>query len=151
VSDDRSLSRFRLILDSTLSQLFVVSTLIRGVCEHLGTDAAQAYSAELCAVEAVTNAIKHAYREAPGHEVTLDVSFTRERMDLRVLDHGLAMPDDQINRLSSGSEVFEFDPLCLEAIPEGGMGLEIIRHQMDETSYSTIGSTNCLRMTKLLS
>jgi serine/threonine-protein kinase RsbW len=144
------LSRFRLIIDSTLSELFVVSTLIRGVCEHLRTDAAQAYSLELCAVEAVTNAIKHAYREVPGHEVTLEVSFTPERLDLHVLDQGLSMPEEQIHRLSSGAGVFQFDPHCLESIPEGGMGLEIIRHEMDESSYATAGGSNCLTLTKFL-
>jgi serine/threonine-protein kinase RsbW len=143
--------RFRLIIDSTLSELFIISTLVRGVCDHLNADPAQAYAVELCAVEAVTNAIRHAYRGAPGHEVTLDLFFTPERLDLHVLDQGLSMPEAQISRLSTGSTVFEFDPDCLESIPEGGMGLEIIRHEMDETSYSTNGATNCLSLTKLLS
>jgi serine/threonine-protein kinase RsbW len=143
--------RFRLTIDSTLSELFIISTLVRGVCDHVNADPAQAYSVELCAVEAVTNAIKHAYRGAPGHEVTVDMFFTPERLDLHVSDQGLRMPEEQISRLSTGSQVFEFDSDCLEAVPEGGMGLEIIRHEMDATSYSTNGLTNCLSLTKLLS
>jgi serine/threonine-protein kinase RsbW len=145
------LGRFRLTIDSTLEQLFVVSSLVRGVCEHLETDEFQAYSVELCAVEAVTNAIKHAYLGAPGHEVTLQVSFTRERLELDVADQGLRMPQEQIVRLASGSPVCDFDPDCIEDLPEGGMGLEIIRHEMDETCYSTAGGSNSFRMTKFLS
>ena len=89
------MGRFRLTIDSTLSNLFVISALIRSVCDHLKLDAAQAYSLELCSIEAVTNAIRHAYRGLPGHDVTLDVSFTRERLDLQVTDQGLSMSEEQ--------------------------------------------------------
>jgi len=145
---DRILSRVSLTIDSTLSHLFLVSVLVRGICDHLGMDAAPAYSLELCAVEAVTNAIKHAYRGAPGHEVTLDVSFNSERLDLLVLDRGLTMPPEQIVKLSKSSSAFEFDPGCLESIPEGGMGLQIIRHEMDEACYSSEKGVNSLKLTK---
>ena len=145
------MSRYRLTIDSTLTEIFVVSVLVRGVCDHLQADAAQAYSVELCAVEAVTNAIKHAYRGVSGHEVMLEMSFTPERIDLRVCDQGVSMPEEQIEKLSSGSSVFEFDPECLETVPEGGMGLEIIRHEMDELSYSSENGSNCLKLTKFVS
>jgi anti-sigma regulatory factor (Ser/Thr protein kinase) len=38
----------------------------------------------------------------------------------------------------------------LAGVPEGGMGIEIIRQAMDEASYSTNSGTNCLRLTKFL-
>jgi serine/threonine-protein kinase RsbW len=148
--DNAILSCIRLTIDSALSELFVISVLIRGVCDHLGTDEARTYSLELCAVEAVTNAIKHAYRGVPGNEVTLEISFTRERVDLRVLDRGLSMSKEQVLKLSASSQIFEFDPDCLDSIPVGGMGLEIIRQQMDEIGYSTDSGRNCFTLTKFL-
>jgi len=143
-------SSFRFTIDSDLTDLFLVFIIIRGVCDHLGMAATEASSIGVCTVEAAANAIKHAYRGVRGHDVWLHVSFTPERLDLEVRDQGITMPEKQVNLLSSGSHVFEFDPTNLEGIPEGGMGLEIIRQTMDEASYSTRDGTNCLRLTKFL-
>ena len=105
---------------------------------------------ELCAVEAVTNAIKHAYRGAGGHEVSVEVSFTRERLDLDVRDQGMSMPAAQALKLRSGSQVFDFDPSDLEAIPEGGMGLEIIRREMARHPIRRRVDSIVCRLTKFL-
>ncbi len=128
----------------------MISALVRGVCDHLGASADQTSSVELCAVEAVTNAIKHAYRGIPGNRITLEVCYTSERLDLSVLDQGLRMPPEQQEKFATGSHVFEFDPDDLNSLPEGGMGLEIIRQEMDQTSWSEEAAGNCLRMTKFL-
>ncbi|MEO8128771.1 MAG: ATP-binding protein, partial [Bryobacteraceae bacterium] len=111
----------------------------------------EAASLELCTVEAVTNAIKHAYGDTPGHEVSIELLLNNERLDVAVFDQGQSIPKEHLAKLSESSRVFEFDPSDLGAIPEGGMGLEIIRQEMDEVSYSTDNGTNCLRMTKFLS
>jgi serine/threonine-protein kinase RsbW len=139
-----------MIIDSDLDELFAVSILIRGTCDHFGIDAHQAASLELCAVEAVTNAIKHAYGGALGHDVSLAVSFEGKRVDMEVSDSGLRMPEEQLKNLACGSDVLEFDPADLDTLPEGGMGLEIIRREMDEASYSTDGGNNCLKLTRFL-
>ena len=144
------MNTFRITIDSDLTGLFLVSMVVRGVCDHLGMDATEASSVDVCTVEAVTNAIKHAYRGSRGHDVQIHVSFTPERLDLEVRDQGGSMPEKQVNLLQSGSHVFEFDPANLEGLPEGGMGLEIIRQTMDEAAYTTGDGTNRLRMTKLL-
>ena len=144
------MSPFRIIIDSDLRGVFAVSILVRGVCEHLGMEAAAAASVELCAVEAVTNAIKHAYRGAGGHEVVVEISFTDDHLQVDVCDQGASMPEAQVTKLRGGSPVLHFDPANLEALPEGGMGLEIIRRSMDEAAYSTESGTNCMRLTKVL-
>lgn len=144
------MSRFQLTIDSTLSDLFVVSTLIRGVCDYLGADPAQAYWVELGAVEGVTNAIKHAYRGVPGQQVKIEISFVGNQLEVCVLDTGLKMGDEQIERLEKGSRVFHFDPKCLGSVPESGMGLQIIRETMDAADYSSRDGVNCLRLRKTL-
>jgi serine/threonine-protein kinase RsbW len=143
-------SRFRITVDSNLADLFLVSAVIQGVCQHLGMNAGCAASVDLCVIEAATNAIKHAYQGAAGHEVSVEIWFSRERVEVAVCDQGASMPAKQLERLRAGSHVFEFDPANLAAVPEGGMGLAIIRQGMDQASYSTENGTNCLRLTKLL-
>jgi serine/threonine-protein kinase RsbW len=144
------MSRFRLTIDSTLNQLFVISLVVRGVCLRLGMSAADTSSVDVSTVEAVTNAIKHAYIGVQGHEVTIEFSYTHKRLDLYVLDRGKSMPEEHAAKLRHGSRVLEFDPVDLSAIPEGGMGLQIIHQLMDEAAYSAEGETNCLRLTKFV-
>jgi serine/threonine-protein kinase RsbW len=144
------LSRFRIVIESDLAGVFVISAVVRGVCDRLGMDTAETSSVELCVVEAVTNCIKHAYGGAPDGEVCLEVCYTPERLDLEVRDQGASMPEEHRSKLQTGSGVFEFDPANLNGIPEGGMGLEIMRQLMDECAYWTEGATNCLKLTKLL-
>ena len=144
------LNGIRLTIESSLSKLFAVSVLVRGICEHLKTDSAVAHAVELCAVEAVSNAIRHAYGCVPGNEVILDINFTSDRLDLFVRDHGVTMPDHQIHRLKSASPTFGFDPRRIDTVPEGGMGLDIIRQEMDGVSYRTEDGYNCLQLTQFL-
>ena len=140
----------RIIVDSDLETLFVVSAVVGGVCRRLAMGEEEAAATELCAVEAVTNAIKHAYRGAPGNDVSIEIAYTPERLDLAVRDRGASMPEEQVRRLIQGSDVFAFDPSDLKSVPEGGMGLELMRQTMDQATYSTEGGTNCLRLTRFL-
>jgi serine/threonine-protein kinase RsbW len=142
--------RFRLIVDSNLNDVFLISIFVRAVCDRLGMNVEDTSSVDVCAVEAVTNAIKHAYLGAPGKEVSVEVSATLERLDLYVRDQGQTMAEEHIAKLLKGSQVLDFDPLDLEGVPEGGMGLQIIHQLIDEAAYSTEGGTNCLRLTKFL-
>jgi serine/threonine-protein kinase RsbW len=143
-------SRFRFTIDSDLGDVFLVSLILHAVFKHLKMDADDASAVDLCAVEAVTNAIKHAYRGVRGHDVTIEISSDGERLDLEVRDQGVSMPEQQVAKLRDGSAVLEFDPADLGNVPEGGMGLEITRQLMNQVSYLSDGITNCLRMTKFL-
>jgi len=144
------LSRLRIAIDSNLEEVFLVSLVIRAVCSHLGLDELPTAEVELCAVEAATNAIKHAYGGKRGREVSVVLSFTDQYLDLEIRDEGLSMPLEQQERLRNGSAVLAFEPSDLASVPEGGMGLEIIRRTMDRVEYSTDGGSNQLRLTKFI-
>ena len=144
------MSRFRFTIESNLSDVFLVSVMVRGVCDRLGLSAAETSSVDVCAVEAVTNAIKHAYLGTYGHEVSVEVSSTAERLDLYVRDQGERMPEEHAAKLTEGSRILEFDARDLAAVPEGGMGLQIIHQLMDEAAYTVEGGVNCLRLTKFI-
>ena len=144
------MGRFRLTIDSNLKNAFLISVFVRAVCDHLGMNRDDACSVDVCSVEAVTNVIKHAYLGAPGKEVSVEILATPERLDLYVRDQGQTMPEEHRAKLLTGSQILDFDPLNLEGVPEGGMGLPIIHQLMDEVAYATEGGTNCLRLTKFL-
>src|SRR5688500_4926911 len=100
-------------------------------------DPVDAYRVELCAVEAVTNAIRHAYGNQPGDEVSVTVVMRDNQLEVEVADTGLAMLAAQVSRLRYGSDVFDFDARERACVPEGGMGLQIMHEAMDEVSYNT--------------
>jgi len=143
-------SWLRFSFESRLDELFLVSMIIRQLCQHLRLNEVQAYQIELCTVEAVTNVIRHAYHEQPGNEVTVLVSFSDTRIDLEISDRGESMTPHFVEQLRSGSQILESDIGDLMAVPEGGLGLQIIRQLMDEKSYSTDGGVNHLKLTRFL-
>jgi serine/threonine-protein kinase RsbW len=144
------LSWLRFSLESRLDEIHLVSLIVSQVCKHIGIDEVLTYQIELCAVEAVTNAIRHAYRLETGNEVTVLMTFDETRIDLEILDRGHSMAPQYVERLRNGSSVLNFDPSNIAALPESGMGLQIMREVMDETAYSTSLGINCLKLTKVL-
>jgi len=144
------LSWLRFSFNSSLDEIFLVSLVVNQICNHMTLDEVLAYQIELCAVEGVTNAIRHAYAEQSGNEVTVLIRFDEARIDLEIMDRGTAMPPSCVERLRNGHPVFDFDPRDMAALPECGMGLQIIHEAMDETNYTSAEGVNCLRLTKRL-
>src|SRR5690242_20035449 len=77
-----------LSITSALDHVFLVGLSVRGICAGVSLDTACADAVELCVVEAVNNAIEHAYREQPGHPVEVDVEFESECLRIMVRDRG---------------------------------------------------------------
>jgi serine/threonine-protein kinase RsbW len=142
------LSRFRITIDSDLNSLFLISLAVRGICEHAGLEGRDISALEVCAVEAVSNAIRHAYRGAPGREVALDVRVLGHSVELTIQDEGVAMPPERAKALEARLIDFDFDPDDLNSLPEGGMGLKIIRAMMDEATYVTEDGVNRLKLVR---
>lgn len=144
------MSWLRLTINSDLRDVFLVGLAVNKICEYLQMDEVEAYRVELCAVEAVTNAIRHAYGNQSGNEVSVTLSVRENRLDVEIADTGLAMLAAQLTRLRHGSDVFEFEATDLNSVPESGMGLQIMHDVMDEVSYVTEGNVNRLRLSRVL-
>ena len=142
------MNRLRLTIDSDLEDVHLIALSVGRICEHLKMDPVDGYRVELCAVEAVTNAIRHAYGNSLGCEVSVTVSVHDNKLQVEVADTGLAMLAAQVSRLSAGSDVFAFDPQDHKSLPVGGMGLQIMHDTMDEVSYESDGHVNRLRLAK---
>jgi serine/threonine-protein kinase RsbW len=143
------LTRVRLTISSNLGDVVYVGLFVNKICEHLRMGAESAYQVELCAVEAATNAIRHAYANDPNKEVSVTLAVHSDRLELEVVDTGTAMSPDQEQRLMKGSKVFDFDPTDQTSLPEGGMGLQIIHDVMDEVSYKRDAGANSLQLIRL--
>jgi anti-sigma regulatory factor (Ser/Thr protein kinase) len=139
------LSRIRLEIESELQSVGLMAMAVNRICAFCGMNEVEAYQVELCVSEAATNAILHAYDGCPGHEVSLLVSVGKESLLLECADTGKPMAPEHVTRVTVHSPDLETDETSLR---EGGRGLLIIRGVMDEVSYVTNDTSNCLRMTK---
>lgn len=86
--------------------------------------------------EAFNNVVLHAYADGPG-EVEIQIEVRESSVFIRMLDHGRSC---------------EFDSVPwpdLDALPEGGVGIYLIKTVMDVVNYRA-GNPNVLEMTKHL-
>ena len=137
----------RLIVPSRLEAVREVGEAVRALWADLRLDEVVAYQMELAVVEAVTNAIQHAYGGASGHEVKICAALRGDCLAVEISDTGIAMDP---RRLEQPPAVLDFDPQRRDRLPERGFGLTIIREVMDGVEYLSAGGRNTLRLYKRL-
>jgi len=87
--------------------------------------------------EAFNNAAIHSYRNGKLGDVEVEVDVGAAHITIRLIDFGTSFNPDAVPNPD------------LDALPESGLGLFIIRSFMDEVTYEA-GSPNVLSMTKRL-
>jgi serine/threonine-protein kinase RsbW len=142
-SEQSKQRRLSLTIESRLDQVLLVSLAVRGICRDTLSDQEVAGQMELCVVEAVNNAIKHAYDCRPGYEVLITIALSADRIVFTVNDYGRAMAE--VNTKEP-----DFDPDDLAGLPESGMGLFIIQSAMDLVDYRSKDGRNTMTMTKIV-
>lgn len=145
------MSRLRLVIDSDLSDVSLVALAVNKICVHLGMDQAQASEVELCIAEAVTNVIIHAYHRESGHTVSIEVSTSKDQLDIEISDSGSAMSPRHVEQLTHSPKLIEVEGIDRASLPEGGRGLQIIHDLVDEVAYTRAGNLNRLQLTKRIS
>jgi len=126
-----------LSIDSKLSNVALIGHAVRGVCACSPLSDETYGEMEVCVVEAVNNAITHAYRRQDGFRVETAITLHQDRISFEVSDFGTAIVD-------YAPRTLEFDPEDIGSLPENGMGLFIIETIMDEVSYRTENGRNTL-------
>jgi serine/threonine-protein kinase RsbW len=138
-------SSISLSIDSDLDKVSLLARAVRSLCEDmLGPEDLDAV--ELSLVEAINNVIKHGYHGEPGKDVQVSVGIQSDQVVVEIIDHAPPMPPQVLEKASE--DMFTFDETDLAGIPEGGMGLALIRMNMDEVEYHSGDTENRLRMVK---
>jgi anti-sigma regulatory factor (Ser/Thr protein kinase) len=86
--------------------------------------------------EAFNNVVEHACSETNEETVEIEIELSQHKLKIAITDRGQGFA---IN------DVAEPD---LEALPEGGLGLMIIRSFMSSVDYEQLGDHNVLTMSK---
>ncbi len=106
------------------------------IAQHDDLEGASLEAQTVSAVgEAFNNIAIHGYADGPPGEVFMEISWTHDEIVMQISDTGLSFDPEQVELPD------------LDALPEGGMGLFIIRSFMDEVDYQS-GPPNVLRLVK---
>lgn len=131
-----------LTLDSRLENVALAGRAAYGLGAEAGLEPSDCDLLELCVVEAVTNAVVHAYGGAPGHEVRLHVSVYEDRLELQVMERGSPMPPGLLERPEPEL------PEEISELAENGRGLFILRSFFDTLDYVSDARGNVLTLVK---
>lgn len=138
--------QIKFTIESNLKNAFLIGLAVNKISSHIGLNELESYRLELCVVEAVNNAIIHAYDKEAGNKVEVVFNIYPDRLVLDVYDTGKPMQGNLLEQKDISS--LEFEPGDLDSIPEGGRGIAIMKEIMDSMDYKTEDGKNCLTMTK---
>jgi serine/threonine-protein kinase RsbW len=136
------------IIASRMEDVRLIGLSVSRLCSFHGFSEMDTFGIELCVVEAVTNAIEHAYHCQLNHEVKVVLNLHPDGVEIEVRDRGDAMDSSLLQE--AGYARLDLNPEAEEILSDRGRGLSIIKEMMDEVSYVTNGEENCLVMTKKL-
>ncbi|GAB6140441.1 hypothetical protein JCM14076_11700 [Methylosoma difficile] len=94
---------------------------------------------EVAVVETVNNCIEHACAGSEENKITIAYLLADDRLSIEVSDSGKVLEADYLLGLEKD---FDFDPTDFDNLPEGGMGLKIIKSCMDEVHYQNTEDQN---------
>ena len=144
-----SARKIKFIIDSDLTLIPLVGSAINKICLLTSLSQIECDQIELCAVEAITNSIKHAYGLKKGNDVEVEMSLYDDKITIKVYDEGVVMDKDLFEKIKRDSmKSYASD---IQSIPESGRGIAIITEIMDELTYETKGKKGILTMTKIFS
>jgi serine/threonine-protein kinase RsbW len=133
----------RLSFPAKADYLLLARLALSGIARDVDLDAELLADLKLAVTEACGNAIRHAY---PGSSGAVAVAFVigTDRLQMVVEDQGTGIAPDALSRV---------EPIDAGGLPEGEMGMSIIRAIVDELDV-TRGADDrgtVVRMTKYLS
>jgi serine/threonine-protein kinase RsbW len=136
----------RLTIESRAAELHRIGEALGPICTALGMSGEERGRVELAVVEAVTNVIRHAYGNRPGHPIEVALEASPGCLVVEVRDHGQAMAAEAL----AHAQLPEAGRAGSVELRDGGLGLGILKAVMDAVEYGAEGDANVLRLTKRL-
>lgn len=136
-----------LAIDSRPECIELLSHALYGLCRLTALPAVDIAKIELAMVEAVNNAVEHAYHNEPGHPVVVEFQLGSGFFSLLVHDRGESMDPRKLAMVAEFAEPDRADP---ETWHSRGRGLAIIKSCMDSVDYRIGDGVNTLAMSRML-
>ena len=138
------MNKIQLIILNQLENARLVGLCAKEIAAQ-SFDEAALMEIELATVEIVNNCIEHAYSGSDNQQISIEFWLNADLLLIEIMDTGKSMDLKLLDNLGSD---FNFDHTDMENIPEGGMGLKIVKNCMDEMSYQNQNGKNYWSLTK---
>jgi len=134
----------RLILDSRMSEIALVWPWVESLAVACAIPPDTLFAIDLCLEEAISNIIRHGYREQPGHRLTVDFSSEPANGPAKTLVFTIedqAPPFDPLEDLvvpampAAGS---------IDRLNPGGHGIRLLRKFAANLDYQRLANGNRL-------
>ncbi|MCB1734790.1 MAG: ATP-binding protein [Gammaproteobacteria bacterium] len=135
-------------IDSRLEETAAAATEIARRCQALGVGDDTLMMIELSVVEALNNAVEHAYKGEPGHDVWVECHLEGDQLVIEVSNQGEPLAAETL--ATHTGDFKDPDPDDPSTWEDSGRGLQIILNTMDAVSVCDHDGANCLRMVKRL-
>ena len=132
--------RKSLVLPCDLQEVPRLNVFVEEVCQSVGFDELTTMSIKVAVEEAVVNVMKYAYPPGQQRDVTIEAASNEVRLKFTIIDCG--KPFDPTVQ----SEVDT--TLSAKERKIGGLGIHIIRQNMDSINYERIDNLNVLTLRK---
>ena len=124
-------------IDSRLECVSMVGISMAALCKHYDIDETICFQMETCAIEAINNAIIHAYEKKTDRKVWIEWSLQQNVLTISVIDNGIAMSQAIPNTLVNPEK-------------ESGRGWFIMKQWTDSIDYSSSNGKNTVTLRKIL-
>jgi serine/threonine-protein kinase RsbW len=144
------LEKIKLVIESDLQQVSLIDMLMNVLCSLGSLTNEECYQMRLCVVEAVNNAIQHAYDHEKNHSVEVDFSVDSKKMIIGISDTGKPMPRGMLTVKAGLFDKLDHEEHDQFSVPENGRGLALMLEMMDQVKYSSKDGKNTLMLIKKL-
>jgi serine/threonine-protein kinase RsbW len=131
-------------IESDMNKVSLVGQLIHNICKLTGFTEYDSARVELAVVEAITNAIEHAYKMEINHKVEVTCKLLENKISVDICDEGHSLSLSALTIPIKEKEI----SVITEDLPDGGWGLKLIKSIMDEVAYSSNNGINRMTLIK---
>ena len=132
--------RKSLVLPCDLQEVPRLNAFVEEVCQDVGFDQEVTAQMKVAVEEAVVNVMKYAYPEGQQRDVTIEAASNDARLKFTIIDCG--KPFDPTVQAKADTT------LSAKERKIGGLGIHIIRQNMDSINYERIDKLNVLTLRK---
>ena len=132
------MNQITLSIQSKLANARLAALCAKEVAANHFTEEEQA-EIEIAVAETINNSIEHACAGSEDHTIAITYVLTNSYLSIDVKDNGKTFENNYLENLDSQ---INFDHDDVGNLPEGGMGLKIIKSCMDKVLYENTETQN---------
>ena len=134
--------RKSIVLPNDTQEVPRLNAIVDEVCKSVGFDEGKTMEIKVAVEEAVVNVMNYAYPPEQRGDVTIEAASNDIRLKFTIIDSGKPFDPTVQNEVDT--------TLSAEARSIGGLGIHLIRQNMDSINYERVDNLNVLTLRKKL-